>query len=153
MVRQGQIVCDGMARMLLADVRDDGDMLGAQSLAFSQQFGGIGIHESLVGDMGMDECLCSDEIELAAVRDGQCGLIGAREHLYAHGAFHGAANHGRDSCHGRYDLGSDLSVQIGQIVHVLDENGIESCIGEQHRFMKRDSFDLIDRQLMAWRSR
>jgi hypothetical protein len=76
---------EGVGGVLLLDVGEDGDGLGADGLAVAQEFAGAGVHVAFVGHVAEDESLGADEVGAGGERGGQGFAVGAGQDLDAEG--------------------------------------------------------------------
>lgn len=124
---------DGVAGVFLFDVGEDGDVVCAESCAFTEEVAGVGFgEESFVGDGGVGEAFGADEGCAAGECDGEGGGVGAGEDLDAEGdgGGEGVADGGGDDGHCCGDFGADGAEEVGGVVHVFEDDGVEAGIGE-----------------------
>jgi hypothetical protein len=120
-----------MRGVLLADVGPDRDVLGADHSSESQQWAGVGFREDpLVGDGGIRESFSADELGAGGVCHRDRLAVGASQNLHPDRNIHGIDHGLRRQRHGGDDFGSDGSEQIREIVHVLDQNRVETGLDE-----------------------
>jgi hypothetical protein len=137
---------DCVAGVLLLDVGEDRDRLGADGLAIPQQGTGFGLgHEAFVGHVGEGEVLDPDEGRTGRERDGQSLAIRGGEDLDAERDVDGAADSRGDGRHGRDDLGANPAAEKGPVVHVLDDEGVEAGGRKQARLVDRLADEHVNR--------
>lgn len=125
--------------MFLLDVAKDANVFGTDHPAIAQQRSGIGgIEQALIGDRGIHEALGADEACADRVGHGQRRPVRPGEDLHAEGSVRpdGLAHPDADSAHRRNDLRTDLALEVGGVVHVLDDHAVESGRDQQLRLFR-----------------
>ncbi|MDB6019679.1 MAG: Transposase family protein, partial [Pedosphaera sp.] len=117
------------------DVGPDLDFIGADLFAVAEEFGGAGVDEAFIGDVGKGEAFDANPIEVGGMGDGEGFAIGGGENLDADGAakfsFHGLANDG----HGGNDFRSDGAAEVGDIVHVFQGDTVDAGVAVDTGFV------------------
>ena len=133
-----------MGTVFLAGVCEYRDVLCSDLPSVSEQGTGIrGLEKSFVRDAGKCESLGTYELAVSRQGGRECGLIGPGQDLNAKRPFGEPSEGGGDEGHRCGDLRSDLPFEIGEIVHVLDDQGIESGLEENLRILGDTIDDLI----------
>ena len=136
---------DRMGTVFLAGICEYRDAFRSDVLPVSQQGTGIrGLEKSFVRDAGKCEPLCSNELAVSRQRGRECGPVGTRQNLDAERSVGQLSQGGGDHSHRRDDLGSDVSLEVGEIVHVLDDQGVESGLDENLGILGDTGDDLIE---------
>lgn len=135
-VGEGKVAREGVRGVLFLDVGEDLDVGGAEGPSAAEEFarGGVG-QESLVGDVGVHEVLDADELGVDGVSDGERLDVTEGEDLDAKREFGGRLTDGQGgTSHGGDGLGRVRCVDVGSVVHVLDDDRVEAGVGEDACF-------------------
>ena len=118
---------DGVGGVLLLDVGEDGDVLGADGLAVAEKRAGAGVHVAFVGHVPKDEAFGADEIGAGGEGGGKGFPVGAGEDLDAEGKpGMGLLDFAGDDRHGDGDFGTGM-LHVGDVVHVFDHEGMDAA--------------------------
>lgn len=141
-----------MGGMFLFHIRPNSDAVGADLPAVAQQGTGTCIHPSLVGNVSENKSLRADEIESGGERNGQSRLVGAGQNLHPAGQIGGVTDRAANGSHRSDDFRTHVALEVGNIVHVLDENGIATALGQRPYLLHCGAYQLLDRLGSAGRA-
>lgn len=135
-IGEGKVAREGVRGVFFLDVGEDLDAGGSQGPSATKEFtrGGVG-EKSLVGDVGVHEVLDADELGVDGMSDRERLDVAKGEDLDAKREFGGCLTHGQGGAsHGGDGLGRVGRVDIGSVVHVLDDDRVEAGVGEDAGF-------------------
>ena len=118
---EGDVGRDGVRRVLLLDVGVHPHVFGADGAAVAEERPGARLEQAFVGHVRERERLDTHELGPGAERHGEGFAVRRREHLDTEGEVDRAPHLTHHGGHPGDDLGPDLALHVGAIVHVLDE--------------------------------
>ena len=117
---------DRVRRVLLLDVCEDGDAGGSDRAPVAQQITRARFDEALVGDVGEGEGFGPDERQTRGMGDRKGLAVRAGQNLHAAREACRNPHLGGDDAHRRHDLRSHASLQVRDVVHVLERDGVDA---------------------------